>query len=70
MANSLEFFAEPYTIRKISFFGWYDVVFEDDTVIIGIRGKKEAAHIATALNGAYNLGRSFELTRQVIQEIT
>jgi len=69
MNNSLEYFVEPYTIRKISFFGWYDVVFEDETIIFGVRGKREAERVAAALNGAYNLGRSFEIIRQEVRKV-
>lgn len=70
MNNKLDFFAEPYAARRVSlFFGWYEVVFEEDTVIIGVRGKQTAERIAAAFNGAYNLGRSFELIRQEISEM-
>jgi hypothetical protein len=66
MSNSLEFFAEPYTTKR-SGLGWYDVVFEE-TAILNVWGRGEAEQLASALNGAYNLGRSFELIRQGIQE--
>ena len=64
----LDFLAEPYEIRPTSFWGWYDVVFEEDSVILGVRGREEALRIASALNGAYNLGRSFELIRQEVAQ--
>lgn len=64
---TLEHFVTPYTAKRAGF-GWWDVVFED-TRILNVWGKSDADQLVAALNGAYNLGRSFELIRQTVREI-
>jgi hypothetical protein len=61
---SIDYFAEPYSTRRVGL--WHDVVHEDDTVIYSSLIEETANRITAALNGAYNLGRSFELIRQEI----
>lgn len=61
-------FLEPYHYQPNSFFGWYDIMFEEDTMIFNIRGEEVANQVVAAMNGAYNLGRSHEIINQEMND--